>query len=467
MYRSNHLCIDESLHVLLVDDEPQTLLGFGTLLKSAGVKHVSSLTDSREVLPFIERYKNMKPQVSVAVLDLSMPHIPGQDLLLEIKEQYPDIILIVMTATNDIDTAVECMKNGAIDYLVKPVEANRFVSSVQRAMEIRQLKAEVSSLKAHILSDKLEKPEAFSHIVTRSPQLFSIFKYIEAISHSPQPVVITGETGVGKELIARALHLRRCPQKEFVAINVAGLDDTMFSDTLFGHKKGAFTGADSQRDGLIMRAAGGTVFLDEIGDMNLQSQVKLLRLIQENEYYQLGADIPRKTDAHIIVATNQDLSTLIKNNLFRKDLYYRLCSHHVHVPPLRERKDDIPILLDYFINKASHTISKKMPSYPPQLASLLMSYDFPGNIRELESLVYDSVSRHQSGVLSMESFKNVIQTEITSLNNNIVSPGTGYTPLEKIFNRFPTLKQMEEYMLNEAMKKASGNQGVAASYLGI
>jgi two-component system response regulator HydG len=450
--------------VLLVDDEPRTLMSFSTLLKSSGLHQVATIEDSRRVMPFLE-----KNPITLLVLDLSMPFIQGQDLLVEIRERFPEIPVIIMTATNEIDTAVQCMKNGALDYLVKPVEKNRFISSIQRALEIQSLKQEVSHLKKYILSDKLADPRAFSHIITRDMHMFSIFKYIEAISPSPQPVVITGETGAGKELVARAIHLCGRPGKEFVAVNVAGLDDTMFSDTLFGHKKGAFTGADAAREGLIARAAGGTVFLDEIGDLNSQSQVKLLRLIQEHEYYSLGSDIPQKTDAHIIVATNQDLQQLMGTNQFRKDLYFRLCAHHIHVPPLRDRREDVPLLLDYFLQKAARSMGKKVPAMPPQLANLLSVYDFPGNVRELESLVYDAVSRHKSGILALESFKRVIDAEALEIKAAEAAAVSlkGNQPLETIFGKFPTLKQMEDYLVDEALARADGNQGVAAAFLGI
>jgi two-component system response regulator HydG len=454
----------DSPQVLLVDDEPRTLLSFSTMLKSSGLHQVVSIEDSRKVMPFLE-----KNPVTLVVLDLSMPFITGQDLLVDIRERFPDIPVIIMTATNEIDTAVECMKNGAVDYLVKPVEKNRFISSIQRALEIQSLKQEVSHLKKHILSDKLANPEAFSHIITWDKHMFSIFKYIEAISPSPQPVVITGETGVGKELVARAIHLCGRPGKEFVAVNAAGLDDTMFSDTLFGHKKGAFTGADAAREGLIARAAGGTVFLDEIGDLNPQSQVKLLRLIQEHEYYPLGSDVSKKTDAHIIVATNRDLQQLMETDKFRNDLYFRLRAHHIHVPPLRDRREDVPLLLDHFLEKAARSLGKKVPALPPQLANLLSAYDFPGNVRELESLVYDAVSRHKSGILAMGSFKRVIGAEALEKEaaGDAAVPLKGNQPLEAIFGKFPTLKQMEDYLVDEALARADGNQGVAAAFLGI
>jgi two-component system response regulator HydG len=451
-------------HIVLVDDEPRTLLSFSTLLKSSGLRDITTIDDCRSVMPFLEQHS-----VALVVLDLSMPFIPGQDLLVEIQQRFPGMPVIIVTATNEINTAVECMQNGAMDYLVKPIENNRFLSSVNRVLEIYRLKQEVSYLKKYVLSDKLENPAAFEHIISTSKKMLAIFKYVEAISQSSQPVLITGETGVGKELAAKALHLCGKSREKFIAVNVAGLDDTMFSDTLFGHKKGAFTGADVKRDGLIARAAGGTIFLDEIGDLNPQSQVKLLRLIQEHEYYPLGSDIPYKTDAHIIVATNQNLDELMEKNKFRRDLYFRLSAHHIHIPPLRERQEDIPWLLDHFIKKAANSLNKKVPNPPPQLTALLSNYDFPGNIRELESMVYDAISRHTSGILSMDSFKRVIKTGMPTPEGEkkIEASLSAPHPLEQIFGKFPTLKRVEDYMVDEALKRANGNQGIAATFLGI
>jgi DNA-binding NtrC family response regulator len=459
---------DYANQVVLVDDETQTLLSFGIMLKSSGIKDVVTIGDSREVMPFLEKHAD---SAALIVLDLAMPFVSGQELLPQIKQTFPRVPVIVMTATNEIDTAVECMKAGAVDYLVKPVEKNRFLSSIRQAVEIRRLKNEVSHLRKYILSDKLENPAAFSRVVTGNKQMFSIFKYVEAISRSPQPVLITGETGVGKELIARAIHQTSLLKGEFVAVNAAGLDDTMFSDTLFGHKKGAFTGAEAAREGLIARAAGGTVFLDEIGDLNEQSQVKLLRLIQEKEYYALGSDIPRETDAHIVVATNRDLQSAMEKGVFRRDLYFRLYFHHIHVPPLRERPEDIPLLLHHFLQKAAASLDKTPPTPAPQLINLLSAYHFPGNIRELESMVYDAVSRHRSGFLSMDTFKKAIDTgtagEPTAPSRQIPISIDKSQPLETIFGHFPTLKQMEDYLIDQALNRADGNQGVAAAFLGI
>lgn len=449
-------------HVLLVDDEPNILLSFGTMLKSAGIRSVTTLDDSRTVMPTME-----KRGAELVILDLAMPYVTGEEILVELKQQYPETPVIVITAVNDLDKAVECMKNGAVDYLIKPVEKNRFLSSVMRVLETNRLQHQVDQLKESMLSEHLRHPQAFSHMVTGSPKMKAIFKYVEAIAGTPKPLTITGETGVGKELMARAFHKCSRPGKNFVAVNAAGLDDTMFSDTLFGHKKGAFTGADGARSGLISRASGGTVFLDEIGDLNPQSQVKLLRLIQEKEYYPLGSDIPVKTDAHIIVATNRDFTALMENGSFRRDLYYRLSVHHIHVPPLRERSMDIPLLLDHFIAKSAAALNKKPPPAPPHLLNLLKAYEFPGNIRQFETVVYDAVSRYTSGLLPLDSFKQMTGRDFTHSPGEPGIPLDDVLPPEKIFGKFPTLKEMEDYLLDEALKRAGDNQGVAAGFLGI
>ena len=284
---------------------------------------ILTLDDSRLVLSRLA-----EDTIGVVVLDLTMPHLSGQALLEQITAHDPDLPTIVMTATHDLETAVQCMQAGAIDYLVKPVDKHRLVSSVRRALERRALRQEACSLAEHPLSDTPHQRQAFAEIVTQNATMHALFRYVEAIARSPQPVLITGETGTGKELMARAVHRLAAPRGDFVAVNVAGLDDQVFSDTLFGHTRGAFTGADRPRDGLITRAEEGTLFLDEIGDLAAVSQVKLLRLLQEGTYYPLGADRPRQSRARVVVATNRDVVQDVHAGTFRKDLYYRLRAHH-------------------------------------------------------------------------------------------------------------------------------------------
>ena len=448
--------------ILLVDDNVQILKIYDAMLTSSGIKKSVAIDDSREVIPFLS-----EKQASLIVLDLKMPHISGEELLVKINQNYPEIPVIIITGTDDITTAVECMKNGAVDYLVKPIEKNRFISSINRALEIRHLKNAVTSLKHYILSDELKNENAFSEIITSSKKMHGIFKYIEAISNSPFPVLITGETGVGKELIARSIHLSGEDNKNFIAVNVSGLDDNMFSDTLFGHSKGAFTGADHYREGLISQAIDGSLFLDEIGDLNIQSQIKLLRLIQEKEYYPLGSDRPKKANTRIIVATNKDLKDLVREQNFRKDLYFRLSTHQIEVPPLRERQEDILLLIDHFLDKAAKILNKRKPTPPPELFTLLSTYDFPGNVREMETLLYDAVSRHKSGILSMESFRKIIGEQRGEFKTEKSEEEDSSDLFMQFPGNLPTLKEAENFLIREALKRSGGNQGIAASLLGI
>lgn len=448
--------------VLLADDDPQILRGASMALRTSGIKQVVTVQDSREVLPLLTHQ-----EPAVLVLDLTMPHVSGQVLLEQITADYPDIPVIILTATDDLDTAVACMKTGAFDYLVKPLDRDRFVTAVNRAVEMRALRRELLSLKERFLSSTLKNPQAFAGVITRNRAMEDIFRYVEAIGASVQPVLITGETGTGKELIAKAIHVLSRPEKAFVAVDVAGLDDTVFTDTLFGHKRGAFTGAEQARDGLVAAAAQGTLFLDEIGDLKETSQVKLLRLLQEGKYYSLGADQPRRSNARIVVATNRNIAELINAGHFRKDLFYRLRGHHIHIPPLRERKDDLPLLFNHFLEKSAQALQKSVPGVPAEIYSLLKTYPFPGNVRELEAMVHDAVARHQSGILSLRSFKDTMGYDHSMVLQDL-DEDTIKTELGKLFSdRLPTLKEAEHYLIEEALRRADGNQGIAAGLLGL
>jgi DNA-binding NtrC family response regulator len=457
------------LPVLLVDDEPQILLSYEAMLLAEGIENILSITDSRKVLPLLSEQK-----ISALVLDLNMPYISGLEMLDKIHNEFRHIPVIIITAVNNLDNAVECMKKGAFDYIVKPVEHSRFISSIKKALEINQMRQElsslrghVSSLKHHLLTDKLEYASAFSSILTNSKKMRAIFHYVETIAKSKEPVLIMGETGVGKELISKAIHDISTVKGEYVAVNVAGLDDTLFSDTLFGHKKGAFTGADKEREGIIVKTAEGTLFLDEIGDLSEMSQVKLLRLLEEGMYYPLGSDIPEKSNVRIIASTNQDLKKSISEGKFRKDLYYRLAAIQIMVPPLRERIEDIPILLNYFIESSADSLEKDPPSKPPELITLLSNYYFSGNIRELKAMVFDAVARHKSGVLSLDCFKEFIKDKGEYIQPYISFPDQGADSIIDLAGRFPTIKEVVDHMVSEALKRSNGNQGIAASLLGI
>ncbi|MBN2433141.1 MAG: sigma-54-dependent Fis family transcriptional regulator [Acidobacteria bacterium] len=447
--------------ILIVDDELPALKSFEVNLRAAGYSNMKRIQDSREVMPFLEGNA-----VMMILLDLTMPYVSGQELLKKVREQYPEIPVVVITGLNDVTIAVDCMKNGAVDYLLKPVERNRLTSAVKAVIELCELRRQYRRLKEHLLQEDLENAAAFEHIVTRSQKMIAIFKYLEAISCSSEPILISGDTGTGKELLAHAVHNLCRLRGRFVAVNTAGLDDAMFTDTLFGHRRGAFTDAVSTREGLIEQAQDGTLFLDEIGDLSPASQVKLLRLIQEKEYYPLGADVAKFTNARIVVATNRDLKAAMKAAEFRKDLFYRLSVHQVTIPPLRERPEDIPLLVDHFLAEAAEDQRKKTPTPPRQLYTLLETYHFPGNIRELRSMVYDAVSQHQGKVLSMDTFRKAVGLETGALHIS-ETPGPAPDDLLAELPELPTIRDMEEMLIAEAVKRTKGNQSLAAQLLGI
>ena len=314
---------------------------------------------------------------------------------------------------------------------------------MKRGIELRELHRENQLLKARVLSGRLNRPEAFADIITVSPSMRAIFQYVEAVAASPRPFLITGETGVGKELVARAVHVLSGRRGNFVPVNVAGLDDHVFADTLFGHKKGAFTNALEARAGLLEQAAAGTLFLDEIGDLSAVSQVKLLRLLQDGEYLPLGSDIAKRSDARAVVATNQDLESARNAGRFRKDLYYRLCGHRVHIPPLRERREDLPVLLDHFLDEAARSQGKRRPTPPEELHKLLAAYHFPGNVRELESMVFNAVSLHSAGKLSMDAFKSEIFRRQPDLAGEAPAAEPAAPGRVAFHETLPTLRQIE------------------------
>ncbi|MDA0576748.1 MAG: sigma-54 dependent transcriptional regulator, partial [Verrucomicrobia bacterium] len=408
------------LPVLVVDDDEEMQKSYGYTLKGHGISNLVQCLDSREVEKRLD-----EQQFQILLLDLNMPHISGRDLLPRVSQKCPDMPIIVVTGLDEVKTAVACMREGAFDYMVKPVDESTLIAATRRAFEVREVRRENALLKEHLLSAELKHPEAFRELVTGHRTMHALFQYIEAVSTTPQPILVTGETGAGKELVARSIHAVSERSGKFVPVNIAGLDDNVFSDTLFGHLRGAFTGALDVRKGLIEQAAGGTLFLDEIGDLNATSQVKLLRLVQEREYFQLGSDTPKRTDARIIVATNRDLQVQMRSGAFREDLFFRLRSHLIRVPALRERLQDLPLLVDHFLEKAAKAMGKRRPTPPAELFTLLGAYHFPGNVRELEAMCYNAVSTHKSGILELSTFRDVIAETAPQAPESV-------TPLAKV-----------------------------------
>jgi len=451
--------------VIIVDDESFVADSIESILQSAGITHIRKYSDPRLLLPFL-----MSNQVSAILLDLNMPYLSGQELLEKIAVRFPEIPCIVVTGFNDIDKAVQCIQMGAVDYQVKPVEEARFVASVKRAIELHEIREENERLRTGFLDTHPDPHDAFQTIVTRHPEMLRLFKYVQAVANSPKPIMITGETGTGKELFARAAHLLSGRKGEFVALNIAGLDDTTFTDTLFGHVKGAYTGADKAREGAISRAQGGTILLDEIGDLKIDSQIKLLRLIQENEYHPLGSDIPRKADVRIIGCTNRCIDELFNSESIRRDFFYRMCTHHITIPPLRKRIQDIPVLLVHFFHQCAQDLGKPEIAVPENLIALLTNYTFPGNIRELEGMVYEALSKYQGGRLPLDSFiQHIEQFSETKPHTNDMEhlDELDAATWLKGVNPLPTLSQVTELLVRESLDRSKGNQSVAARLLGI
>jgi DNA-binding NtrC family response regulator len=448
--------------VLIVDDEPDILQVFNTVLHSDGINNTILCQNSRDVISILK-----EQEIEVILLDLMMPNISGEELLSMVVHSHPEIPVIMITGVYEVDTAVKCIKGGAFDYLLKPIEHNRLIINIRKAIVLRELELENAMLTHHFLAEELEKPGAFAKILTQNNKMRSIFKYCEAIAAGQHPVLITGETGVGKELIAKALHELSGRQGEFIAVNVAGLDDSVFSDTLFGHTKGAFTGAEQIRQGLIEKTNNGTLLLDEIGDLTECSQVKLLRLLEEREYFPIGSDFAKQTDVRILVTTHKDLESLKDSGRFRGDLFYRLRNHHLHLPPLRERKKDIPLLLDHFIDEATKEFGKKKPLYQEELVTLLQNYHFPGNLRELKTMVLDAVSTSKGRMLCASAFKTLKSADIYVKKNKKQTVLNGNVSWAAQLETLPKLKEAANTLIEEAMSRANNNQQLAALLLGI
>lgn len=451
--------------VVIVDDEPHILTGFSVELKYNGIRNILTCSDPESVMPLLDT-----TPVSMVFLDLMMPGLSGRDLLDRIRQSHPDIPVVVVTASNDLETAVDCMKQGAHDFLAKPLEPGRLASVCRHTLEYLDMKQEIGRLRKTLINPESDDHPAFKEIITNTPEMKAIFRYLSCVATTSQPLFVTGETGTGKDLVAQAVHTLSNRKAPLVKINTAGLDDTMFADTLFGHVRGAFTGAETPRAGLVERAGTGTLFLDEIGDLSPLSQVKLLGLIQDREYMRIGEDTVRFSGARIIAATNRKISDLKNPEKFRQDLFFRLMTHHVHLPPLRERTDDILPLTRHFIHKAAQDIGVDPPEIGSDAMGLLYRYRFPGNIRELEGMIFDAVSTCRDKALSPEVFQR--HMDQTALE---ISPGTGPASAKtrgtesdfSLFTTLPTLKYASELLIQEALKRADGNQSEAARILGI
>jgi two-component system response regulator HydG len=382
------------ISILIVDDEPEYCFLLKGLLEQEGYNNTFSESNPLNVLPLLE-----KERVDLIILDVYMPQMDGLVLLEKIRESYPLIPVIMVTAVDDIDIALNAVKLGAYEYINKPPDTDRLFLIIKRALEQRLLELERESLR-NFSSRKTETKKAFSDIITGSSSMHKVFELVEIFAPTNETILIVGETGTGKDLIAKKIHeLSPRANKPYVVVNLASISNSLFESELFGHEKGSFTGAASEKIGYFEAANGGTIFLDEIGELPKELQGKLLRTIQYGEIYRIGNSKPVKLDIRIVAATNKDLVEAINAKEFRSDLYYRLNRGFIHLPPLRERGDDIITLANYFLKIGNRTYKKYVAGFSDKVLDNMIKYSFPGNVRELENVVLNAVAKTRNDEL--------------------------------------------------------------------
>ena len=412
--------------IVLIDDEPLFLDSVRRRLITSGFKNVRSEQDPNKAAALFKEGRSF----DVALIDVNMQGTSGIELLDVIKNSSPNTECLMVTAVNEASVAVECMKKGACDYLIKPISGDNLGLAVKCALERKRV-LDILHPRKKMTSTALTQVEAFRSIITRSSNVLKILKEAELHAASDIPILITGESGTGKELLARAVHCASSRTKfSFTPINMASITGSLFDAEFFGCTRGAFTGAEKARMGHLEQTNKGTLFLDEIGDLPLDLQGKLLRVLQEGEYLKLGTSKPQKTDVRFISATNADLDRFKDKGIFRKDLYYRLKGACLHLPPLRERKEDIPLLADKFLKEFSDISFKEGIS--EEAGILLMNYDYPGNIRELRSIIQLAVNLAQGRQISANFLPIHLRKRKPVARSYSQKEGSSVAPLEEV-----------------------------------
>lgn len=433
--------------ILIVEDEAHTRAALTTSLAVLGFPACvgcASLAEARQRLA--------GAQFSLVLLDLLLTDGSGETLLAEIAAAHPGLPVIVVTGMNEVSTAVRCMRAQAVDYLVKPVGQGELEVAVRAALAGRALETENRQLAGLMRSDGLRRPELFAAVLTVDPAMLRLLQYAEVLAPGQQAVLITGETGTGKSLLAQTIHQASGRRGELVAVDAAGLDEDAFADTLFGHRRGAFPGATGERLGLVQRAEGGTLVIEEVAGLPEAAQVRLLRLIEAGEYYPLGADRPRRSTSRIIATSRQDPETGMQAGRLRPDLYYRLQGRHIALPPLRLRRSDIPALLHHAVGLAARELGLPRPAVPPELVRAAQEDAWPGNIAGLMAAVHGAVARCGGAGLALEGIGPAAQ-----------EPG-GRFPFPAVL---PTLEEMRERLITEALRRTNGDLVEASRLLGM
>jgi two-component system, NtrC family, response regulator PilR len=442
--------------ILVVDDERSMRELLAIVLRREGYE-VLLAENGKSAIATLE-----KEPVDILISDIKMPDLSGVEVLRAAKRIDQDILGIMITAFASTDTAVEAMRLGACDYLSKPFDVDLLRMKVREKIENRQLRQENVLLKR-----TLGLAHQFSNIIGRSDVMLDVFKMVETVARTNSTILLTGESGTGKGLVAQAIHfhsLRR--DRPHVAVNCGALPEALLESELFGHMRGAFTGADSSKKGLIEVADHGTVFLDEIGEMSPVMQVKLLRVLQERKFRRVGGLEEMQADIRVITATNQDLSKLVADGRFREDLFYRINVIGIHLPPLRDRREDIPLLADHFLAKYSEQMGKTIAAISHEAMEVLQRYDWPGNIRELENTLERAVALESTPSILADSLPPSLQSESKRLP---VSPAALADPGLPVggFDLEAHVQQIERGYLAEALKRAGGVQVKAAELLGM
>jgi DNA-binding NtrC family response regulator len=436
--------------ILVVDDERSMRELLAIVLKREGYEVL--LADSgKTAIAALER-----APVDLLISDIKMPDMTGLEVLRGAKALDPALEAIMMTAFASQETAIEALRLGACDYLIKPFDVDELKVKVRAKLESRRLRQENVLLKR-----ALGTTHRFHNIIGRSQTMLEVFSLIETIARTTSTVLVTGESGTGKELVARAVHfnsLRR--DRPFVAINCGALPETLLESELFGHMRGAFTGADLNKKGLIETAEHGTIFLDEIGEMTQMMQVKLLRVLQERRLRRVGGLEEIETDIRVIAATNQDLTKMVADGKFREDLYYRINVIPVRLPPLRDRREDIPLLAEHFLAKYTAVMGKALTGISQDALVLLQQYDWPGNIRELENVIERAVALEQTPTVLPDSLPDHVAGGVGGDRAEVKLPAAGFDLEQHV-------RDLERDYLAEALKKAGGVQVRAAELLGM
>ncbi len=437
--------------VLVVDDEEGVRASVRAILEeSCEVLEAENGTAALEVVRARE--------IDLVMLDQKMPGEAGIDVLPRLKAADPSTVVVLATAVRDIRTAVEALRRGAYDYLTKPFDVDDILGLAARALEKRALEREVEGLRSVLVPRHLEAAGAFEGIVGRHPEMIRIYELVTRLARTPTTVLITGESGTGKELIARAIHRQSDrAARPFVAVNVAAIPDTLIESELFGHEKGAFTGAYARRLGRFELAHGGTLFLDEIGSLRVDLQTKLLRALQEREIERIGSARPVAVDVRVLAATNVNLRQAVRDRAFREDLFYRLNVVPLHAPPLRERREDIPLLVDHFVRKLARECGRDVRGLSAGALDALVRYDWPGNVRELENALHRAVVLARGPVIQLDD----VPLDVAMPETGRHLPEDAVLPLRDACDRFE-----RQYVLR-VLERAGWNVSRAARMLGV